>query len=217
MPLLPLCLKLHAMAIALEFDQIQAGLSIWHGYDNAVKADLFSTAISANDGIFLVDPIPLEEAALAQMLRKDAVVGIILTNNNHFRATDNYLRRFSVPLFAHRDSVSTAPPIHFSETTDKMMIGGELEVTVIDGAARGEIALYHAASGGTLVIGDALINFEPYGFTFLPEKYCQDSRQMRNSLRKLLRFNAERILFAHGMPILSGASERLRQLLQADL
>lgn len=205
------------MAIALEFHQIQAGLSIWHGYDNAVKADLFSTAISANDGIFLVDPIQLEEAALAQMLRKDSVVGIILTNSNHFRATDNYLRRFSVPLFAHRDSVSTVPPIHFCEITDEKMTVGELEVTVIDGAARGEIALYHAASGGTLVIGDALINFEPYGFTFLPEKYCQDPRQMRNSLRKLLRFNAERILFAHGMPILSGASERLRQLLQADL
>jgi glyoxylase-like metal-dependent hydrolase (beta-lactamase superfamily II) len=98
-----------------------------------------------------------------------------------------------------------------------MMIGGELEVTAIDGAARGEIALYHAANGGTLVIGDALINFEPYGFTFLPEKYCQDPKQMRNSLRKLLRFNAERILFAHGMPILSRASDRLRQLLQADL
>lgn len=97
-----------------------------------------------------------------------------------------------------------------------MMIGGELEVTAIDGAAGGEIALYHAANGGTLVIGDALINFEPYGFAFLPEKYCQDPRQMRNSLRKLLRFNAERILFAHGMPILSGASERLQQLLQAD-
>lgn len=205
------------MAIALEFDQIQAGLSIWHGYDNAVKADLFSTAISAIDGIFLVDPIQLEETALAQMLRKDSVAGIILTNNNHFRATDNYLRRFSVPLFARRDSVSAAPPIHFREITDERMTVGGLEVTVIDGAARGEIALYYAASGGTFIIGDALINFEPYGFTFLPEKYCQDSRQMRNSLRKLLRFNAERILFAHGMPILSGGSEWLRQLLQADL
>jgi hypothetical protein len=219
MPGLPpsaLGLKLHAMVTATDFDQIQPGLAVWHGYDSAVKADLFSTATSANDGIFLIDPIQLEEAALAQLLRKDAVAGIILTNSNHLRATDNYLRRFSVPLFAHRDSVSTAPPIHFSETTDEMMIGGELEVTAIDGAARGEIALYHAANGGTLVIGDALINFEPYGFAFLPEKYCQDPRQMRNSVRKLLRFNAERILFAHGMPILSGASERLQQLLQAD-
>jgi hypothetical protein len=217
LPTLTLSLKLHAMVAALEFDPIQTGLSIWHAYDSAVKADLFSTAISTKDGIFLVDPILLEEAALAQLIRKDSVAGIILTNNNHLRATDNYLRRFSVPLFAHRDSGSTVPLIHFSETTDGMMIGGELEVTAIDGAAGSEIALYHAANGGTLIMGDALINFEPYGFTFLPEKYCQDVRQMRNSLRKLLRFKAERILFAHGMPILSGTSDQLRQLLQADL
>ena len=217
MPPFTLGLKLHAMAMALEFDLIQPGLAVWHGYDSVVKADLFSTAISAKDGIFLVDPIQLEEAALAQLLHGKAAAGIILTNSNHLRAADNYLRGFSVPLFAHRDSVSTTPPLHFCEIIDEMMIGGELEVTAIDGAARGEIALYHAAKGGTLVMGDALINFEPYGFTFLPEKYCQDPKQMRNSLRKLLRFKAERILFAHGMPILSGASERLQQLLQADL
>jgi Metallo-beta-lactamase superfamily len=205
------------MVTALEFDQIQPGLSVWHAYDSAVKADLFSTAISAKNGIFLVDPIQLEKTALTQLLQERPMAGVIVTNDNHFRATDNYLRRFSVPFFAHRDSGSTAPPIHFSETTDEMMIGGELEVTAIDGAARGEIALYHAADGGTLIIGDALINFEPYGFTFLPEKYCQDARQMRDSLRKLLPFNTERILFAHGMPILSEASDRLRQLLQTDL
>jgi len=32
-------------------------------------------------------------------------------------------------------------------------------------------------------------------------------------LRKLLDYEAERMLFAHGMPILSGASDRLRVLL----
>jgi hypothetical protein len=40
---------------------------------------------------------------------------------------------------------------------------------------------------------------------------------MRESLRKLLDYNAERILFAHGMPILSRARGRLRQLLDVDL
>jgi hypothetical protein len=205
------------MVTALEFDQIQPGLSLWHAYDSAVKADLFSTAIAAKAGILFIDPIQLDETALTQLLQESPVTGVIVTNANHFRATDNYLRRFSVPLFAHRESLPTGPSVHFSETADGMMICGELEVIAIDGAVSGEIALYHAANGGTLIIGDALINFDPYGFTFLPEKYCQDSRQMRNSLRKLLRFNAERILFAHGLPILSGASERLRQLLQADL
>jgi glyoxylase-like metal-dependent hydrolase (beta-lactamase superfamily II) len=66
-------------------------------------------------------------------------------------------------------------------------------------------------------MGDALINFEPYGFTFLPAKYCSNQKQMRRSLRKLLDYKAERIFFAHGTPILAGASERLKSLLRDDL
>jgi glyoxylase-like metal-dependent hydrolase (beta-lactamase superfamily II) len=83
----------------------------------------------------------------------------------------------------------------------------------IEGAAAGEIALHYAPDSGTLIVGDALINFEPYGFTFLPGKYCSNEKEMRRSLQRLLGYEAERILFAHGTPILSGASDRLRELL----
>jgi glyoxylase-like metal-dependent hydrolase (beta-lactamase superfamily II) len=80
----------------------------------------------------------------------------------------------------------------------------------------GEIALFHEPDGGTLIVGDALIHFEPYGFTFLPAKYCVDQKKMRRSLGKLRRCEADRILFAHGTPILSGAVDRLNALLDAD-
>ena len=88
-----------------------------------------------------------------------------------------------------------------------------LRAIAIDGVAPGEIALHYGGNGGTLIIGDALINFEPYGFAFLPAKYCSDQREMRRSLRKLLDYEAERILFAHATPILSRASQRLEALL----
>jgi glyoxylase-like metal-dependent hydrolase (beta-lactamase superfamily II) len=87
----------------------------------------------------------------------------------------------------------------------------------IEGAGEGETALHYDRDGGTFIIGDALINFEPYGFTFLPAKYCSNQKQMRRSLRKLLAYKAERMLFAHGTPILSGASERLQGLLNGSL
>jgi hypothetical protein len=85
----------------------------------------------------------------------------------------------------------------------------------MEGAVAGEIALYHPSNGGTLVVGDALINFEPRGFTFLPRKYCENEKKMRSSLRQLLAKPAERLFFSHGTPILSGATDRLRQLLEA--
>jgi glyoxylase-like metal-dependent hydrolase (beta-lactamase superfamily II) len=85
----------------------------------------------------------------------------------------------------------------------------------VDGAAVGEIAIHWEAESGTMVIGDALINFEPYGFTFLPSKYCSNFKLMRASLRKLLDYSFERMLFSHGEPILSHARERLEALLEA--
>jgi glyoxylase-like metal-dependent hydrolase (beta-lactamase superfamily II) len=102
------------------------------------------------------------------------------------------------------------------EIDDRQRIANQLEVITIDGAPPGEIALYHSPNGGTLILGDALINFEPYGFTFLPQKYCRNQKEMRRSLRKLLGLEVERMLFAHGTPLLSGASGRLRQLLDLD-
>jgi glyoxylase-like metal-dependent hydrolase (beta-lactamase superfamily II) len=95
-------------------------------------------------------------------------------------------------------------------------ISSGLRVIGIDGAAPGEIALHYADNRGTLVVGDALVNFEPYGFSFLLPKHCSDGKQMRDSLPKLLHYKAERILFAHGTPILSNASEWFRGLLNSN-
>lgn len=205
------------MARCRELDQIRPGLAIWQAYDSALKIDLSSTALATKDGVFIVDPIELDDGPLDRLLAGTTLKGIVVTNRNHLRSAHVYTRKFFVALFAHRHTLLEEPNSNFIAVADGATICGELEVAAIDGAARGEIALYHAADGGTLIIGDALINFDPYGFALLPEKYCQDPKQLRKSLRKLLRYNAERMLFAHGMPILSRAHTRLRQLLELDL
>ena len=95
-------------------------------------------------------------------------------------------------------------------------IAPNLEIAPIAGAPAGEIAVFSTADGGTLVVGDAIINMDGYGFTFLPAKYCDDAKLMRKSLRRLLDFQFERLLFAHGAPIVSGARRRLEELLEGD-
>ena len=93
------------------------------------------------------------------------------------------------------------------------MFSPGLTAVAIDGGPAGEMALHCEDNGGTMVLGDALINFEPHGFGLLPAKYCLDPNLMRRSLRKLLDYAFERMLFAHGTPILSGARTRVEQLL----
>jgi len=201
---------------ASDFDRIASNVAIWHGYDSAVKADLYSTCLMTSAGACLIDPIPLESEALHELIGSARVAGIIVTSSNHGRASSRFAEQFSVPIFAPSETFSDKTSRKFTSVADGDEICEELRVIGIEGGP-GEIALYHPADDGTLIVGDALINFEPYGFTFLPAKYCSNQKEMMQSLRKLLHYKAERMLFAHGLPILSGASERLQDLLGNDL
>ncbi|MBV9488264.1 MAG: hypothetical protein JO069_00875, partial [Verrucomicrobia bacterium] len=78
----------------------------------------------------------------------------------------------------------------------------------------GELALYHARTR-TLGFGDLVINLPSHAFSILPDKYCQNPRQARTSLQKLRDLPIEQITFAHGLPVVMGAGDRLRSLLDA--
>jgi len=198
-----------------EFSELTPNVWIWHRYDPSVKAELFATAFAANGGVYLVDPIPLPEPEFRKLEDAGPIHGIIVTNANHERAAHDYSGRLSAPVYAHPNAFRE---IHASNKLDALTLHSprKLEIIEIDGAVGGEIAIHLPGDGGTLIVGDALINFEPYGFTFLPRKYCLDQKQMRRSLRKLLSLSFKRLIFAHGTPIISGASGRLRQLLETD-
>ncbi len=201
------------MRPASDFDVITPYLSVWHGYDSAVKAEVYSTCIVTPDSSYLIDSIPLRTQALEELVGSSRVAGIVVTNSNHHRAAAQFAEQFSAPVFMRGETFPDKTSGEFRRIADSDEICDGLRVIGIEGAASGEIVLHYVPDGGTLVVGDALINFEPYGFTFLPGNYCLNEKEIRRSLRKLLDYEAERMLFAHGMPILSGASDRLRVLL----
>jgi glyoxylase-like metal-dependent hydrolase (beta-lactamase superfamily II) len=198
-----------------ELQQIAPNLFFWQSYDRQLKADLCSSAIATPEGIFMVDPIQLTDDALDQLQQTGPVAGVIVTNGNHLRASGHFSSLFEVPIFMHRQSSPDSGSPHVTVVDDGSDISAALTVIAIEGAAPGELVLYSSEHGGALIVGDALINFDPYGFAFLPRKYCSDHKQMRRSLRKLLACRFEKILFAHGAPILAHGSGRLQQLLEA--
>ena len=197
-----------------DFDAITSDLAVWHAYDPAVRAELYSTCLTTSSGgIYLVDPIPLEKRALDELIGASGAAGIIVTNSNHHRAAVQFAQQLGVPIFAHREAFPNDPQNLLRSIADGEEICEGLHVIGIEGAPPGEIVLHYTGYGGLLIVGDALINFEPHGFTFLPAKYCSNQKQMRRSLRTLLAYKAERIFFAHGTPILTGASERFLSML----
>jgi Metallo-beta-lactamase superfamily len=195
-----------------DFQIISPRLALWHRFDPSVKADLFSTAILTNSGSYLIDPTPIDQPSLTALTRTEPVTGIIVTNQNHWRSSAALADVLSVPIFANDAAQLPDSSSKFTTVTTGDQIGDELEVIVIEGGAPGELAIFDQVNGGTMVVGDALINFEPYGFTFLPAKYCVNHRKMKKSLLQLGERRFECLFFAHGMPILSRASERLAAL-----
>jgi glyoxylase-like metal-dependent hydrolase (beta-lactamase superfamily II) len=198
------------MPRADEFQQVRDGLYFWQAYDPAVKVDLSCCARRTSRGLVFIDPIPLAREALAELCEQAAPAAIILTNGNHARAAADYRQRFSIPILAHADAVA-----ELGLTIDQQIAEGEtvldtFTVIALPGAAPGESALH---ADGILHVGDALIHLPPLGFALLPEKYCTDAKEMRASLGKLLRFPCEVLTFAHGLPLVSQARQRLADLL----
>jgi Metallo-beta-lactamase superfamily len=199
------------MVEAADFQSLTESLWLWEAYDPAVKSDLFSSAALLADRLFLFDPIPLAATPLRHLISGRNVAGIVLTNSNHLRAAADFSRQHKAPIFTAESVIREFNSVALSANAG---IAPEISAIPIEGAAPGEMAFHLADNGGTIVVGDALIHLDPYGFALLPPKYCSDQKEMRRSLRQLLDWTFQRLLFAHGPPLLSSARERLEKLLR---
>jgi hypothetical protein len=200
------------MPFASELEPVSPGILLWRVYDPSVKAELFSTAVETTSGTYLVDPIPLAPDAVANLASGTKIAGIIVTNENHERAAAQFAERFKVPVYLDT-ALASVTKVPGAAPVRENSFPAELTAIPIEGGPAGEMAIHFAVNDGTMIVGDALINFEPYGFALLPAKYCSNAKLMRRSLSQLLAYSFERMLFAHGMPIMSHARERLEHLL----
>ena len=200
------------MTTHVEFDRLSSALAVWHRYDPTVKAELFSTSIQTASGVYLIDPISLPAEDLSTAIAGRDLAGIVITNRNHARSALDFSRELKIPIFAHPEAAAEFGSNEIRLLDDGSRLALDFVVATMEGAAAGEIALHCEADGGTLVFGDALINMGAEGFTFLPAKYCLNPKQMRASLRKFRDYRFQRILLAHGTPIISRAESRLAEL-----
>ena len=194
----------------MEFCLVSTSFAIWYTHHPTVKADLFSTAFAARNELTVIDPIALPSSLRAELDSLGRVTAIIVTNANHLRDTVNF--SCSASIFA---PVELSVDLTRNRALSDGLQVGPFRAIKIDGAADGEFALYHPDDGGALIVGDALINFEPHGFDLLPQKYCNNQKQMIRSLRRLLDLDFNRVFFAHGNPIITRARERLASLLSS--
>ncbi len=194
-------------------------LALWQAYSPASKVDLHVTAAAVSgSGMYFVDPIPLRPAALAELLEQTAdtpPAGVLVTNGNHARAAGEFARRFKVPLCATAAAAREAGLEAGVVIPDAggIVFDGAFEAVPLPGAALGEVAFYREDGGGLVVVGDGLIHMGSHGFSALPDKYCENPKELRRALARLAERRFSTMTFAHGEPLVGRADERLRNLL----
>lgn len=196
-----------------EIQRVNERLVFWQGYDASVKTDLSSNAFLTDQGFVLVDPIPLAGEAFEELSGISKIAAIFLTSSNHERDALDFKAKTGVRIHAHADAKPEITIAVDEWVQDCASVAG-LNAIRLPGFATGETALYSPVARGTVMMGDALINLDATGFAILPDKYCDAPKLGRESLRKLLQFDFEVMTFAHGLPIIQGAKQKLEFLLQ---
>ena len=93
---------------------------------------------------------------------------------------------------------------HLIEDGDVLPVAGGVRVIHTPGHSLGHVAFLADVGGGVLFVGDAAAHMTRLGLSMLYE----DEELGRQSLAKLARLDFEVACFAHGRPIVGGASGR---------
>lgn len=197
--------------VASEVHEILPGVFRWECFSREHKVELTSYAVLADGQLYIFDPIELIAEARKRLLANHPVAAIVLTNENHERATVAWREVTKAPVWLGKGASVALPQVHRWSSAPAPW--GPWMVTPLPGGPGGEVAL-RWAERSLVVLGDAAFNLPKYGFGLLPEKYCQDQRRLGESLRCLTEEPFETALFAHGAPILTGASARISELVK---
>lgn len=178
-----------------DYQRVADDLFVWQGFNPECKTDCSSTAVRTPEGFVLIDPVRLEEQAIERMVGHDKIAAVLLTSGNHWRAASYEKERLDVPVYAPEGARGEVPADRWVK--DGEILFGQIKAIGLPGGGPGETAYL---SPGVLILGDALIHLDDLGL--LPDKYCENPRLLRESVKVLAALEFDVVCFAHGLPLI---------------
>lgn len=166
-------------------------------------------------GNLCIDPVEPPEEVFDEIVRQK-VSRILLTNRNHSRAA-NRVRAATGARTAIHPADAPHARSQGTELDDELHAGekvGPLIVVGASGKSPGEVA-FHWPERRILIVGDAVVGAPPGRCKLLPDKVVDEPARLRASVRDLLALDFDTLLPGDGDPILSGAKDRLKELIDA--
>ena len=193
--------------------ELVAGIFTWHWFSEPHGYNFNGYLVTAPGGNVCIDPVVPSDADLAFLLRR-GVSFIALTNRNHVRAANQVRAATGARTLIHRADAAYARQ-QGADIDEEVQVADRIGPFVAVGAAGkspGEIAL-HWPQRRLLVVGDAVVGKPPGHCAFLPDRVMDDPARLRASVGDFLALDFDVLLVGDGEPILSGARDRLRELI----
>lgn len=199
------------MATKSRFKQVIPDLYTYNVYDEDIKCVMTGHVLVNQSRLVLIDPIPLAEKDMEELGKLGVLESICLTTESHLRFATPLREKFNVRVFIHAAADPAVRKEADKAFTDLDLLPGDMTAIHIPGSKPSETAFFLDRDGGAMIVGDALTHIKD--LDFLPEKYCKDASQMRDSLKKLLVYDFKTLCFGHGEPLKGYPKAALRNLL----
>jgi hypothetical protein len=135
-------------------------------------------------------------------------VEVLITAPWHRRDAYRVAERYGTTVWAHERA---APRIDFRTRSGDLPAG--VEAFVPDGDGEGQVA-FHLPEHETLVVAEFFMGTAD-GLKLCPSPTLRDLDAFHRSMRKLLELEIERVLVAHGEPVLARGRSRIAEALGA--
>jgi glyoxylase-like metal-dependent hydrolase (beta-lactamase superfamily II) len=193
-------------------ETIATDIRTWPWFSTPHGYNFNGLLIAHPKGNICIDPVEASAADLDEIVRARPT-RVLLTNRNHVRAA-NRVRELTGARVAIHPADAPHARSQGAVIDDELNVGervGPLAVIALPGKSPGEVAL-HWPERKILIVGDAVIGNPPGRCGLLREQVMDDPARLRESVRNLLAIDFDILLVGDGVSILSGARERLREL-----
>jgi hypothetical protein len=198
--------------VAERAEQVAPGVWHWRISNSAIGGSTSSSHLfDSDDGAVMIDPVRLEDTALARLPRPSA---ILLTSKGHQRAAWRYREQFGAEVWMPSGTPpADERPDHLYADDDRLP--GGFRAVQTPGPSLVHFCLLQTTEPGALVCSDLLMGDPGAGLRFVPLEYHDDPGATRSSVERLLELPFTLLCLDHGCPFTDGKAA-IRKLLDAD-
>jgi glyoxylase-like metal-dependent hydrolase (beta-lactamase superfamily II) len=197
-------------AVAEFAEEFLPGIWWWSISDERIGGYLsVAHAVRADDGVVLIDPLPLADEAVAGL---GGVSAVCLTTSVHQRSAWRARHEHGVSVWAPQavHEVEEEPDERYSEGDS---LPGGLRAVFTPGAGTTQHSFLLARKGGILFTPDLFVHLPGEQLGFVPAEYMHDPKQARRTAEELLDLDFAVLCSGHGMPVTDDPKSAIRAAL----